>query len=157
MFLFLRLKNGFVFDPWIQEYYTGSGFTLLGVGINMFLKGWTPIHYNDCIVEEGANGISSWSSCSRTNYCLGILTITYPSHRHLYRQLCCPSRHRHGHCCRHHPPLSSSPSLSWTVARHAGAIVIVIIDAAPLSLSLLLSSSSSSLVARRHCHCHRIL
>ncbi len=25
-----------------------SGFTLQGVGINMFLKGWTPIHYNDC-------------------------------------------------------------------------------------------------------------
>ena len=44
-----------------------SGFTLLGVGSNMFLKGWTPIHYNDCIVEEGANGISSWSSC-RTDY-----------------------------------------------------------------------------------------
>ena len=44
-----------------------SGFTLLGVEINMFLKGWTPIHYNVCIVEEGANEISSWSSC-RTNY-----------------------------------------------------------------------------------------
>jgi hypothetical protein len=46
-----------------------SGFTLLGIGMNMFLKEWTPIHYNynDCIVEEGANGISSWSSC-RTNY-----------------------------------------------------------------------------------------
>ena len=35
-----------------------SGFTLLGVGINMFLKRWTPIHYNDCIVEKGANEIS---------------------------------------------------------------------------------------------------
>ncbi len=40
-----------------------SGFTLQGVGINIFLKGWTPIHYNDCKVEEGANGISSWRSC----------------------------------------------------------------------------------------------
>ena len=53
-----------------------SGVTLLGIGINMSLKGWTPIHYNDCKVEEGANGISSWSSC-RTNYCLETLTITY--------------------------------------------------------------------------------
>ena len=44
-----------------------SSFTVLGVGINMFLKGSTLIHYNDCIVEEDANGISSWSSC-RTNY-----------------------------------------------------------------------------------------
>jgi len=40
-----------------------SGFTLLDVRINIFLKGWTPIHNNDCKVEEGANGISSWSSC----------------------------------------------------------------------------------------------
>jgi len=30
-----------------------SSFTLLGKGIYIFLKGWTPIHYNDCTVEEG--------------------------------------------------------------------------------------------------------